>query len=347
MKIVKVIAIAMLLSTTVGAQVATDETSGTCGDNLKWEFDGTTIHISGSGAMTNFTTRYIGPQSDQATGNTLTNKEKAKIRKKELTAKSKANSQDNYRQDDLEHLVPWHRFNEFVTTIIVDEGVTTIGDNAFKGFKELSKVVLPRSIEVVGRESFYWCVKLDSIFLPNATIISVGAFSNCYNLKTISLGKNLTTIEQSAFYQCKGLHRVDYNGDVNSWFAIDFKSENSNPLKYAGRLYIDNKLVTEISVPQAISVIPPYVCIGMTSLRTLRLHEGVKKIGPHSFDGCRFLNTIVARSQTPPTLERFAFLNTDIRNVYLSTDRSKEAYQESWGKRYTYKIGDKSAEGKQ
>lgn len=332
------ISIACLIWATAMACAQDNETSGSCGENLTWELSGTTIHISGSGAMTNFTTRYMGPPEDEVEDvSKLTERQKAKIRKKQFKAKAKAKKK-GYIDDDIEHLIPWYNFNKFVTTIVVDEGVTTIGDNAFKGFKELSTLVLPQSIETIGREAFYWCVKLDSVSLPNATTISLGAFSGCYCLKSVSLGQKITTIEKSAFYQCRGLRKVNYGGSVSDWFVIDFQSENSNPLKYAGKLFIDNQLVTEINVPDTMAVVPAYVCIGMTSLKTLRLHEGVTSIGPHSFDGCRALNTIVARPPEPPLLERYAFLNTDIHYVYLPTADSKDSYQSAWGKRYTYYI---------
>ncbi len=315
-----------------------NETSGTCGENLTWKLEGNTIHISGNGPMTNFTTRYMGPSEDEIENvESLTERQKAKLRKKKLRAKAKA-KRKGMIEDDMEHLIPWYNFNKIVTQVIIDEGVTTIGDNAFKGFRELTTVCLPSSIENVGRESFYWCVKLDSVSLPNVTTISISAFSGCYCLKSINLGQKVTTIEKSAFYQCKGLRKVNYAGSVNDWFVIDFQSENSNPLKYAGRLYINNTLITEINIPDTINIIPPYVCMGMTSLKTLRLHEGVTSIGPHSFDGCRALSTIVARPPEPPLLERYAFLNTDIRYVYLPTADSKDIYQSAWGKRYTYYI---------
>jgi len=338
MKIKTAILCIMLLSHIAIFAQDDNEKSGTCGNNLTWELIGTTIHISGHGSMTNFTTRYVGPSEDELEdGQQLSERQKAKLRKKRLRARAKAKKRGMI-EDNFEHLVPWYNYNKIVTNVVVENGVTTIGDNAFKGFRELTTISLPESIDTIGHESFYWCVKLDSVSLPNATTISTGAFSGCYCLKKIDLGRKISTIEKSAFYQCKGLRKVNYSGTINDWFVIDFQSENSNPLKYAGKLYIDNTLVTEINVPDTINIIPPYVCIGMTSLKTLRLHEGVTTIGPHSFDGCRALNTIVARPPEPPLLERYAFLNTDIRFVYLPTADSKDSYQSAWGKRYTYYI---------
>lgn len=331
----------LLLPVFSWAQDEDTETSGSCGTSLTWELDGTTIYIRGKGEMSNFTTRYMGDkeildEEDQTAQ--LTEKQKAKLRKKLLKAKAKARKAGYTEDDDMNHLIPWYPFNKLVTRIVVEEGVTTIGDNAFKGFKELCRVELPSSITMVGREAFYWCVKLDSISLPNATIIEMGAFSGCYCLKSIEIGRSIEKIEKSAFYQCKGLRRVDYRGTIDEWFVIDFQSENSNPLKYAGKLYVDNKLVTEINIPDTMTMVPPYVCVGMTSLKTLRLHENVVSIGPHCFDGCRALNTVVARPIEAPLLERYAFLNTDIRYVYLYSADAKDSYQSVWGKRYSYYI---------
>jgi len=317
------------------------ETSGSCGSGLTWELNGTTIHISGMGPMSNFTTRYVGPEKNEEEESLEEEKQQLskyqlkRQRRKELKARAKA-KKSGYIEDNFDHIIPWYKYNKYVTKVIVDEGVTTIGDNAFKGFEELKKVVLPHSIETIGRESFYWCVKLDTIIAPNANLISIGAFSGCYGLRSVTLGRNLTTIEKSAFYQCKALRSVYYLGTIDDWFVINFHSENSNPLKYAGHLYIDNTEVTEINIPDTMTIIPPYVCMGMLGLQTIRMNESVVKIGYHSFDGCRALNTIVARPIIAPLLEKYAFLNTNIQYVYIPDADSKESYREIWGKRYNY-----------
>lgn len=333
--------ISILLTATIAISAQSRETSGTCGSGLTWELRGTTIYISGMGPMNNFTTRYMGPSNEEGEDGLeehkeLTERQKAKQRKKELKARAKAKKKNQFIEDNFDHVIPWYHLNKYVTQVVVDEGVTTIGDNAFKGFEELKKVILPYSIETIGRESFYWCVKLDTIRVPSANMISIGAFSGCYGLRSVTLGRNLTTIEKSAFYQCKALRSVNYTGTMDDWFVIDFQSENSNPLKYAGHLYIDSLEVTEVNIPDTMTIIPPYVCMGMLGLTTLRMNEQVVKVGFHSFDGCRALNTIVARPIEAPELEKYAFLNTSIKYIYIPDADSKDSYRTNWGKRYNY-----------
>jgi len=65
MKIKTAILCIMLLSHIAIFAQDDNEKSGTCGNNLTWELIGTTIHISGHGSMTNFTTRYVGPSEDE------------------------------------------------------------------------------------------------------------------------------------------------------------------------------------------------------------------------------------------------------------------------------------------
>lgn len=337
-----VFSILFVLSALIDISAQQRETSGSCGPDLTWELRGTTIYITGSGPMNNFTTRYVGPDNNeddeqfQEEQKQLTERQLKKQRRKELKARAKAKKKAGYVEDNFDHVIPWYHYNKYVTSVVVDEGVTTIGDNAFKGFEELKKVSLPSSIETIGRESFYWCVKLDTIKAPNVNLISIGAFSGCYGMRSVTIGKKLTTIEKSAFYQCKALRSVNYEGTMDDWFVIDFQSENSNPLKYAGHLYIDSVEVTEVNVPDTMTVIRPYVCMGMLGLQTLRMNEGVVKISSHSFDGCRSLNTIVSRPIIAPVLEKYAFLNTNIQYVYIPDLDSKESYKEMWGKRYRY-----------
>ncbi|MCQ2226873.1 MAG: leucine-rich repeat domain-containing protein [Bacteroidales bacterium] len=326
----------------MASYVLAQDRSGSCGDGLTWRMQGSTVIISGNGPMSNFTTRYVGSDDmgdvdEFGEQIELSEKEKAKLRKKELKKKAKARKK-GFVEDNFDHVIPWFDYRSYITQVVVEEGVTSIGDNAFKGFKELKTVILPESLETIGRESFYWCVKLDSIEMPNASTISLGAFSGCNGLKKVSFGRKMATIEKSAFYQCLGLRKVLFNGTTDDWFVIDFQSDNSNPLKYAGHLYIGDSEVTEISTPDTITVIPPYVCVGMVSLNSLTLGEAVVKISSHAFDGCRSLQTIDAKPVVAPQLERYAFLNTTIRSIQVKDEESKDSYRSTWGKRYSYDV---------
>ena len=90
-------------------------TTGISSDNLSWKIDGTTLTISGNGAMYNF-----GYQYDKTT-------------KKEL-----------YYQ------VPWHDPDESISHVVIEEGVTNIGDFAFSDYSDLEDITLPSTLKTIG-----------------------------------------------------------------------------------------------------------------------------------------------------------------------------------------------------
>lgn len=318
------------------------ETSGECGSGLTWEFDEDTgvLTITGNGPMTNFTSRYMGPERVEKDGEevVLTSRQKARIRHREAKKRARQRRRGQYDNSvDFDHLIPWRDLHSLIKRVSVSEGVTTIGDNAFKGCEELRSVSLPNSIEIIGRECFYWCVKLDSITIPSGVnVISLGAFSGCYTMKSITFSRRVVKIENSAFYQCNGLRRVDYSGSLSDWLAIDFISENSNPLKYAGNLYLSGVPVDEVVLPDTMTVVPPYVCMGMVNIHRLTIPPSVVKIGSHAFDGCRSLSTVEALPVTAPILGKYVFLNTSIKQILVPYPSTKDQYRLNWGKRYNY-----------
>lgn len=80
---------------------------------------------------------------------------------------------------------PWARYAKETTKIVVEEGVTTIGNRAFEMFYELETVILPNTIVSIGERAFQYCDALETISIPSSTkTINDGAFAGCYNLVT-------------------------------------------------------------------------------------------------------------------------------------------------------------------
>ncbi len=84
----------------------------------------------------------------------------------------------NYNND-----APWYEYNHTVTSIIVGDGVTTIGDSAFYLLWDVTKVNLPDSVNSIGARAFYLL----------------------WDLKEINISSNVTFIGDKAFYGCDAL----------------------------------------------------------------------------------------------------------------------------------------------
>ena len=102
---------------------------------------------------------------------------------------------------------PWSY--DDLTRVIIGNGVTTIGKNAFIGRSSLTSVNIPNSVTTIGQAAFYDCSSLTSVTIPNSvTTIGEAAFSGCRSLTSVTIPNSVTTIEQSVFSGCIYNHRT-------------------------------------------------------------------------------------------------------------------------------------------
>lgn len=82
---------------------------------------------------------------------------------------------DYYNED-----TPWYDYYETVTTLIIDEGITRIGDDAFRGFSALTSISLPSTLLSIGSGAFSRCDSLTSINIP-ANVEDVSGYAFDYD----------------------------------------------------------------------------------------------------------------------------------------------------------------------
>lgn len=101
-----------------------------------------------------------------------------------------------------------------LTSVIIPDSVTSIGDYAFSYCIELTSLIIPNSVTSIGKHTFYGCVKLSSVIIPNS-VVSIGdfAFFDCSGLTSITIPNSVTSIGVGAFRRCNGLTSV-----INSKF---------------------------------------------------------------------------------------------------------------------------------
>ena len=103
----------------------------------------------------------------------------------------------------------WYKKETQIRKVIIESGVTTIGNYAFYGEANLTNISVPDGITSIGKMAFEGCKKLDSIILLNSlTEIGDSAFSVCTNLTSIALPEKLEKIDWYAFSGCTGLTEI-------------------------------------------------------------------------------------------------------------------------------------------
>ncbi len=109
---------------------------------------------------------------------------------------------------------------------VIPEGVTSIGDAAFRGCTSLTSVTIPKSLTTIGRYSFSSCSSLASMVIP-AGVTSIGdcAFFGCSSLPSVTIPDSVTSIGYGAFEECSSLTAVTFLGKpcavVESTFPVN------------------------------------------------------------------------------------------------------------------------------
>lgn len=97
-----------------------------------------------------------------------------------------------------------------VTDVVIPDGVTKIGQGAFKGNKQIESVVFPESLVTVGFESFRDCTHLQKVYTNDLLVrIRQDAFSGCKTLQEIRFPASLKTLCKGAFYGCAALQQIN------------------------------------------------------------------------------------------------------------------------------------------
>ena len=135
--------------------------------------------------------------------------------------------------------------------LVVNEGITSIGDWCFADCTDLEQLTLPSTLKSIGERAFYNCIELDEIIIPdNVSEIKSGAFNSCIQAKKVSLPDKLTYIGDSSFMNLPALSAVVIPENVNyigSWAF--FGNTSMTGLYFKGNVpeYIGNYLIAGIN----------------------------------------------------------------------------------------------------
>lgn len=196
--------------------------------------------------------------------------------------------------------MPWYEYINQIESVVIGDGVTSIGNYAFYGMPNLTEIYIPETVKTIGDYAFKGCTSLDGVVLPlGLTQLGESAFYGCTSLSAIDIPASLYTVKPYTFKNCTSLAEVTFH--------------EGNLMKLSdGAFY--GTAVTEISIPDCATIVDVYCfknCTKLesvklsssmteireaafygTALTTLEVPKGVTKIGPYAFKNCKSLTTV-------------------------------------------------------
>ena len=185
--------------------------------------------------------------------------------------------------------------------IILPNTLETVGKRAFYGCTGLESVVVGTGTTTIDSSAFYDCSSLSAVTLPSGlTSIASSAFYNCSALAEITIPDSVTSIGNTAFYNCTALESVSISTDLTSLSSSAFTNcTNIHNLTYTGSGSVTSDLVLNktgiqnVTITDTVTSISESAFTNATSLKNATIGDGVTTIGNAAFDGCTVLAKVL------------------------------------------------------
>ena len=190
---------------------------------------------------------------------------------------------------------PWSKFSALfpgdIKKVIISDGVTSIGHNAFDNCSLLTSITIPNSVTSIGSRAFLACDSLTSITIPDGmTSIGDGAFWACSSLKSINIPDSVTLIGELAFTYA-ALSRInvaDNNPNYTSKDGVLFTKDMSTLVCYPPKKMTSDSY----NIPTGVTSIGDHAFMKCDSLTSITIPDSMTSIGYEAFYRCSSLANI-------------------------------------------------------
>ena len=157
---------------------------------------------------------------------------------------------------------PWYEYKDDIKTVVIGEGVTSIGKYAFYGLSKLTSVSISASVACICSNAFEESGLTSIAFAEGSQLTSIGisAFCDCSRLASITIPVKVTNIDNFAFWGC-GLTSVTF-------------AEGSQLTSIGAWAFSECSVLTSITIPASVTIIGENAFFSCSALPNINVEEG-------------------------------------------------------------------------
>ncbi len=227
---------------------------------------------------------------------------------------------------------PWYDYRDKITTVIVEDGVSQIGDYSFNGYKSITRVEIGGSVKRIGGTAFGSCSALEALILSEGVeTIESHAFYYCQAIKKLTVPASATNVSDSAFYSHK-LEEVTFAEGTEVVTCKSTGASASGPFAGSslkkitfpstlktieGRAFWECRSLEEITIPKSVTSIG-YGAFSGNSLATLTFEEDGTEplvIDESAFSGCELTSLVLPERVT--SIGGYAFSGIEAESIHI------------------------------
>ena len=180
-----------------------------------------------------------------------------------------------------------------LVSVVIPNSVQEIGKRAFMDCTTLNKLTLGSGLKTIEKYAFSGCAALKSVIIPDSVeTMEYAAFGSCTKLATLTIGKNVQNMDGSAFYGCSAITSVVWNAKQCNDFDMSNGEGLYSPFSSA------REQITEVTFGTEVQSIPAQLFAKMTKLPSVNIPSSVIRIGNNAFYNNKALASVTMEDGT-------------------------------------------------